>query len=140
MSITRAPLLLSLILATLPFQVSADCQLPTNIKKSAWLSPTELNGDFTGDSIPDSAFLIKSSNSKVGIAFCDGKTSTLLGIAGAGKALGNGSDDFSWMDHWDLQPKKGKADRDAIFVEKTESASALIFWNGQKLVWIQQGD
>jgi hypothetical protein len=29
---------------------------------------------------------------------------------------------------------------DAILVSKTEAASALIYWNGNKYVWLQQGD
>jgi hypothetical protein len=29
---------------------------------------------------------------------------------------------------------------DALLVEKTEAASALIYWNGKRYVWSQQGD
>jgi hypothetical protein len=30
--------------------------------------------------------------------------------------------------------------RDALLVGKTEAASALIYWNGRRYVWLQQGD
>jgi lysylphosphatidylglycerol synthetase-like protein (DUF2156 family) len=29
---------------------------------------------------------------------------------------------------------------DALLVEKSEAASALIYWNGKRYVWSQQGD
>jgi hypothetical protein len=29
---------------------------------------------------------------------------------------------------------------DALFVSKNETASALIYWNGKRYVWLQQGD
>jgi len=29
---------------------------------------------------------------------------------------------------------------DALLVGKSEAASALIYWNGKRYVWLQQGD
>jgi hypothetical protein len=29
---------------------------------------------------------------------------------------------------------------DVLLVEKSEAASALIYWNGKRYVWFQQGD
>jgi len=64
--------------------------------------------------------------------------------------IGNGGDNFDWMDIWKVVPKSAAAKSlgraatalkgDALHVEKSESASALIYWNGAKYVWRQQGD
>ena len=68
-----------------------------------------------------------------------------------GRDLGNGGDDFGWMDAWHVY-EKGKVEQgasegkppklkgDAIMAIKTESASGLIYWNGKKFDWYQQGD
>lgn len=69
-------------------------------------------------------------------------------ILGAGIAIGNGGDDFEWMDTWEVRSKNDviastSAPRllgDALFVSKREAASALIYWNGRRYVWLQQGD
>jgi hypothetical protein len=70
---------------------------------------------------------------------------------GAGTEIGNGGDNFDWMDIWKVVPKATAAKQvgrvsaallkgDALHVEKSESASALIFWNGKRYVWRQLGD
>ena len=72
-------------------------------------------------------------------------------ILGAGNGLGNGGDDFKWMDSWQVYSKmraahaSGEANvprlrGDALLLEKREAASALIYWNGKRYVWSQQGD
>ena len=72
-------------------------------------------------------------------------------ILGAGIGIGNGGDDFEWMDSWQVYSKTRAAHAssessaphlrgDALMVEKTEAASALIYWNGKRYVWSQQGD
>ena len=64
---------------------------------------------------------------------------------------GNGGDDFEWMDSWQVYSKTRAARAagessvphlrgDALLVEKSEAASALIYWNGKRYVWSQQGD
>jgi hypothetical protein len=72
-------------------------------------------------------------------------------ILGAGIGIGNGGDDFEWIDSWQVYSKTrgGRAAAgtniphlrgDALLVEKNEAASALIYWNGKRYVWFQQGD
>jgi hypothetical protein len=72
-------------------------------------------------------------------------------ILGAGTALGNGSDNFDWLDHWYTYtnaPVPRGADGteppklvgDALYVEKSESASAIIYFHGSGYAWYQQGD
>jgi hypothetical protein len=72
-------------------------------------------------------------------------------VVGAGKDVGNGGDDWSWMDKWSLT-KRGPVEQgadeaappklkgDALLVEKTESASALVYFDGKTYAWYQQGD
>jgi hypothetical protein len=72
-------------------------------------------------------------------------------IVGAGIGIGNGGDDFEWIDSWQvysktrISPAEGESSvpdlrGDALLVEKSEAASALIYWNGKRYVWSQRGD
>jgi hypothetical protein len=52
------------------------------------------------------------------------------------------------MDSWEIYTKKHvtggvsvpKLHGNALLVSKSEAASALIYWNGTRYVWLQQGD
>jgi len=110
--------------------------------------PFYLRGDFTGDGKLDVAALIKQgSTGKLGIAIIDGAIRKIT-ILGAGTAIGNGGDDFEWMDTWKICPRDlvasgtsvPKFRGDALLVSKSEAASALIYWHGKHYVWLQQGD
>jgi len=69
---------------------------------------------------------------------------------GAGTPFGNGGANFDWMDRWSISRKRKvnvEADGgtptligDALLVEKIDSASAIVFWNGKEYQWYQQGD
>ena len=99
----------------------------------------------------DAAVLVKErSTGKLGIAIFHSTTGKVT-ILGAGIGIGNGGDDFEWMDSWQVYSKKRAARAageisvprlrgDALLVEKSESASALIYWNGKKYIWSQRGD
>jgi hypothetical protein len=116
------------------------------------VNPFYLRGDFDGDKATDYAVLVKrKSNGKVGIAIIHGH-GLRVAICGAGSLLGNGGNDFKWLDAWHVY-KKGPTHQgattedpppvlkgDALFVEKSEAASALIYWTGKKYKWYQQGD
>lgn len=115
------------------------------------LSPFYLRGDFDGDHTIDIAVLVKQrSTGKLGIAIIHGLANKVT-ILGAGTAIGNGDDDFEWMDNWQIYTKdagaKGAGAQslphlrgDALLVSKSEAASALIYWNGKRYVWLQRGD
>ena len=115
------------------------------------LNPSYLEGDFNGDGKVDVAVLVtERSTGKVGIVVVHGTTGKVT-ILGAGIAIGNGGDDFEWMDSWKVYSKTRTAHLsgetsvprlrgDALLVEKNEAASALIYWNGKKYVWSQRGD
>jgi hypothetical protein len=86
----------------------------------------------------------------LGIAIIHGEMDKVT-ILGAGVGLGNGGDDFEWMDSWQVYPKDRVIPRagetivprlhgEALLVAKSEAASALIYWNGKRYVWFQQGD
>ena len=111
-------------------------------------APFYLRRDFNGDSKMDVAALVKQrSTGKLGIAIVNGTTGKVI-ILGAGNAIGNGGDDFEWMDSWEIYSKDRvtsgtsipKLHCDALLLSKSESASALIYWNGKRYVWLQQGD
>jgi|SRR4029079_8873475 len=96
----------------------------------------------------DAAVLVKErSTGKLGIAIVHGTTGKVT-ILGARIGIGNGSDDFEWMDSWQVYSKTRVASEinvpqlrgDALLVEKSEPANALIYWNGKRYDWSQQGD
>jgi hypothetical protein len=110
--------------------------------------PFYLRGDFNGDGKDDVAVLVNQrSSGKVGIAITTFATDKVT-VLGAGTAIGNGGDNFDWMDSWEIYSKGGVASGtsapkfhgDALLVSKSEAASALIYWNGKRYVWLQQGD
>jgi hypothetical protein len=112
------------------------------------MRPSYLRGNFDGDGKIDVAVLVKKrSMGKIGIAITNGATDKVT-IFGAGTAIGNGGDDFEWMDSWEIYSKDRMASGtsvpkrrgDALLVSKSEAASALIYWNGKRYVWRQQGD
>jgi hypothetical protein len=114
------------------------------------LNPYYLQGDYDGDGALDTAVLVRNKSSrKAGIAIVHGRTPAVA-LLGAGQDL-EGMDEFDWMDAWSSQPKgavgigvgeeqalalKG----DAILAIKTEAASGLIYWDGKRFAWYQQGD
>lgn len=114
------------------------------------LNPFYLQGDFDGDGSRDTAVLIKhTKTAKVGVAivFKAGK----VRILGAGQDMGGGESDLDWMDAWHVEPKgmvqQGASEEppprlkgDGIMAIKTESASRLIYWDGKRFRWYQQGD
>ena len=95
-------------------------------------------------------FVKERSNGKLGIAIVHGMTGKVT-ILGAGIGIGNGGDDFEWLDSWQVYSKSRAAHAleetsvprlggNALLVEKGEAANALIYWNGKRYVWSQQGD
>jgi hypothetical protein len=127
-------------------------KIRTNYKINRDLNPFYLRGDFDGDGKIDYALaVIESKTNKKGILiYHTGTTKHFL--AGAGKAIPNGhGDDYPWMDAWEVSDEKtieqGITDMkppkllgEAILVQKLESASGLIYWDGKEYKWYQQGD
>jgi hypothetical protein len=126
----------------------ANGSLAKDYEISFRMNPSFLHGDLDGDSKVDVAALVKErSSGKFGIAIIHGATNKVT-VLGAGNVIGNGGDDFEWMDSWEIYSKdrvtRGtsapKLHGDALLVSRSEAASALIYWNGKRYVWLQQGD
>lgn len=139
-----------LVAASLPPEVFDSFAGLSGYAFESRLNPFYLQGDFDGDGLLDMAVLIRArATGKHGIAVA--LTSGPLVVAGAGQRVGNGGGDFDWMDAWYVQ-RKGPVEEgadpaapprlkgDAIKVVKTDSASAIIWWDGRRLRWYQQGD
>ncbi|HEX4697293.1 MAG TPA: hypothetical protein VH254_06435 [Candidatus Udaeobacter sp.] len=132
-------------------QLFSAKKLDTKYDFAFALNPSYLSADFNGDGKIDVAVLVKQrATGKLGIAVIHAVVNNVV-ILGAGTPIGNGGDDFAWMDSWQVYSKKRAADRegemsgprlrgDALLVSKSEAASALIYWNGKRYVWLQQGD
>lgn len=128
----------------------ATCMEPISgqYKISSHINPFYLRGDFDDDGQPDYAVLITNSKGERGVAICSTVPRTAR-IVGAGVVLNKLADfDFgAWM----VFPK-GPVERgvgegpppkllgDAISIIWPESASALLYWDGRRFRWYQQGD
>ena len=125
------------------------------VVRSCWLKPAPdagapeacvLRGDFDGDGRPDAAVLVAEAAEprRKGIALLTSDAERSL--VGAGNAVGNGGDDFSWMDAWRVSTKAdttralGRAAGDGLIVEKTESAGGLIGIVAGRPQWAQWSD
>ena len=104
---------------------------------SDYLEPFKLEYDFNRDILLDVAVLIEEKTTgKKGILIIHNKN-RISYIVGAGTACGNGGDDFKWMDIWKFDRID---DISGLYVEKSESASSFISWNGKKYIWTQLSD
>jgi len=126
-------------------------QLPKRYDLSRHLNPFFQSGDFNGDQKLDVAVLIRNKATRqtgIVIYLYGGSNPVILG---AGSPFRNGGADFSWMDNWSVYPKqevrKNRWENrpptpkgDALWVAKSESASAFIYWDGKQFVWYQQSD
>ena len=108
------------------------------------LHPSHLEADFNGDKKQDVAVLIRNKSSgKIGIAVV--LRDKRITVLGAGTPFGNGGDNFDWMDRWSISKKEAGGGTptligDALLLEKMDSASAIVFWDGKEYHWYQQGD
>lgn len=122
------------------------------------LLPSFLEEDFSGDGTVDIAiFVSKISDDKKGILFLFGEDDKMF-ISGAGNSFGPGGDDFKWADYWELFTESktyettflenGDIDGSrevtleypAISIREEEGSGGLIYFNGEKFIWIHQGD
>lgn len=133
-------------------------KLNSSYKISDYINPFYLEADFNGDNTLDIAVAIeqKETNKKGFVVLHAGREDFF--IIGAGNPFGNGGDNFNWMDIWKVYRNQGEqeltynADSEiegsravrlkntGIYVEKSESAGGLIYWDSYQYVWNQAGD
>ena len=148
-SLTAQPLPLESQLPAWANKSWAAASAANHIELSAAVNPFYQRGDFDGDGKADLAILVRDKVSgKIGILVLH--RSGTPALLGAGRRLGNGGDDFAWIDQWSVDDGGTNARRgndppvkrapDALWVAKEGSASALIRYRNGKYVWLQQGD
>jgi hypothetical protein len=132
-------------------QLFSAKKLDTQYEIVFTLNPFYLRGDFNGDGKPDIAVLVKNKQSgKLGMAICHSEKNEVF-LVGAGTIIGDGGDDFSWMDVWQVRTKHSAARNahdgtpakligEGLLVEKSESGGGLIYWDGKRYRWHQRGD
>lgn len=109
------------------------------------LNPYFLTGWFDADSVLDVAVQIRERRGgSRGVAMIHQGTRTVE-ILGAGVSLGNGGPDWSWLWVWRVDSprdtaKAGRRGRDVLLVEKPESASGYLWWDGARYQWTQGSD
>ena len=131
-----------------------EAQFASQYALDGSINPFYLRGDFDGDGKPDYVFRIKSKvRSESGMA---GWISSLhrFVVIGAGvpfKVSGTTTTSLDFLNVWQVF-ERAPVERgvesgppphlrgDAILAGKSESASGLIYWNGRRFVWYQQGD
>ena len=108
------------------------------------LNPFYVQGDLDGDGREDVAIqVVEKPSGKRGILVMHRRGD--IHVLGAGRAIGNRGDDFSWLWVWrtessDLLPADPVKGSDLLYVEKPESAGGLIWWDGVRYRWTQWGD
>lgn len=128
----------------------ANCLTPLagQFKIDGRINPFYLRGDFDGDGRTDYAVLITNSKGERGVAICRA-AARAPEIVGAGFVLNRSADfDFdAWMVFLKGPVEKGVGEGppprllgEAISIIWSESASALLYWDGRKFRWYQQGD
>jgi hypothetical protein len=158
-----AAFLLAISTAAAAQVMSAEWQLPNwaqpqwralresqSLELSLRINPFLWQGDFDGDNATDVAVMVKRvSDGKEGIAVLWRKRAVPT-VLGAGTDIGNGGDDFSWVDFWGVEERGSlqesyyadtiKLEADALIVSKEASASGLIYFVAGEPRWQQQGD
>lgn len=124
------------------------------------LNPFYLRGDLDGDGKPDYVIRVQNGLTKhfgLAIVLSSQPTVQVLGAGGVRIRVGFGADsylldDFDWMDAWQIMPKQplirnklnekvlAQMRGEGILVEKTESAEAILFWDGKQFRWYQTSD
>lgn len=101
------------------------------------LNPFFQLGDFDNDRRGDAAVFVRDrASGKEGILLIRRAHPTPVTI-GLGHAFGNGGDDFGWLDIWRIE---ATAKGDQLVVEKSESASGAVAWDGRRYRWTQLSD
>ena len=81
-------------------------ELDKKYEFNSFLKSSYLQADFNGDLNQDIAILIiEKATKKKGVLIFHGMSNDYF-ILGAGKEFGNGSDNFTWADKWEVYKRK----------------------------------
>jgi len=115
---------------------------------ACYANPFYLRGNFDGTGPLDLAVLVvEKATKKRGVLVVHRPTMNAY-LVGAGTAVGNGGDDFTWLGYWRVEapprspsiaggPSIPRFVSEVLYVVKPESASAWIGWNGRQYLWYQ---
>lgn len=115
---------------------------------SGRINPFYLRGDFDGSGKAGYAVLVRNGDQQ-GVMLCRSGMAKPV-VLGAGTEF-NKMKDLNF-NAWQVHPKGHPVERgveegkpptlqgDAILLEWEESASAIVYWNGKRFIWYQQGD
>lgn len=126
-------------------QALADTAFTGRFELFTRLNPYFLTGYFDGDSLADVAVQIQErGGGRRGVAMLHRGSGRPV-ILGAGTPVGNGGDDWSWLWVWRVEEPEGhdepaRRGRQLLLVEKPESASGYLWWDGSGYRWTQGAD
>jgi hypothetical protein len=110
------------------------------------INPFLQRGDFDGDGRRTWRCSSRSAGGKVGIVVLH-RASSDAHVLGAGSPLGNGGDDFEWMDIWSVEAPAASGDTkarrraaEALRLEKEGAGGGLVSFEGGRYRWTQHGD
>lgn len=137
-------------------------QLDKKYEGSNLLTPGFLQADFNGDNVPDLAVLVsEKETNKLGVVILHGNSNKYFVFGAGTKFEGAASDNLSWAEKWALytkntatqvefddesgEPKKPKQislGHPGLLIAETddELSGGIIYWNGEKYIWISQGE
>jgi hypothetical protein len=112
------------------------------LKRTSRITPALLEGDFDGDGTRDVALLVADSvTHKEGVLFFHRAGAEF--VVGAGKSLGNGGDNFDWMDSWSTRTVAARAGvrrHDELLVTREGAGGGIIAYANGRYRWRQYGD
>ena len=127
-----------------------------------FLKTGTLQADFNGDKLKDIAVLVtEKATKKLGILLFHNQSNQYF-VFGAGTKFGSGSDNFKWAKdwktYWEKTATETQFDKDDNIIGGKEIklkppgiviwaiedgepiAGGIIYWTGQKYIWIHQGE
>jgi hypothetical protein len=113
------------------------CKGIPGLKRNCWTQPCELSGNFSGTARKSKAILVskgKEGPKGLVVILSDGSCA----LAGAGKAIGNGGVDLSWVQSLEIRHQY-KRHVDGLSLS-SESGGGVIYLSGSKWIWAQEGD